>query len=378
MRGTRRWLLGAASGSALTVLSACRATEGEEQSSCIPATGPDPGPSESGTSTEEVGAAGRAGPRKSSVLSPVGLAVSPDGTLVAANQTWDRKFLDLSVSDGTVLWDTSDGRIVHRFDNGASGAIAWHPDGDLLAIGGQSRVFLTDASGSRSWTLAGHARDVDPFPLITDLDFSPDGSALASLSTDGTVRLWSVSSSACEPRKVLRVRGMRARSLSFSPDGSTLAICGPGGTPELWDPASGRRVSRLRDLDATAFGVAHASDGTLLIGTGDEDLQDPAEPPALYLRDPAGDIRKGPQPPNAAAEMLAVSESGKRVAVGGEVAQNVMVWDRDSDERQDPPRVGSTTARLRWAPDETVLYAVGVRTSVLAWAGSDWSEFETP
>lgn len=145
---SRRWLLGAASGSALSLLSACGTAGGSEQSTCLAAD--DQVPSDSATSSRNSGTAGRAGPRESSVLSPVGLAVSPDGSLVAANQTWDRKFLGLSVSDGTVLWDASSGRIADRFDNGASGAIAWHPGGDLLAIGGQSRIDLTDPSGTRS------------------------------------------------------------------------------------------------------------------------------------------------------------------------------------------------------------------------------------
>lgn len=373
---SRRWLLGAASGSALSLLSACGTAGGSEQSTCLAAD--DQVPSDSATSSRNSGTAGRAGPRESSVLPPVGLAVSPDGSLVAANQTWDRKFLGLSVSDGTVLWDASSGRIADRFDNGASGAIAWHPGGDLLAIGGQSRIDLTDPSGTRSWTLKGHAQEADPYPLVIDLAFNPDGSTRASLSTDGTVRLWSTSEGNCEPGQVLRMRRMRARSLSFSPDGSILAVCGPGRAPELWDPADGRRISRIRDLDATAFSVAYAPDGTLLIGTGDEEVQDPEEAPALYLMDPEGELQEGPQPPNAAAETLAVSASGNRVAVGAEIGQHVMVWDRTSNEQQNPPRLGSTTARLAWSPEESVLYTVGVRTSVLAWSGGQWQEFEAP
>lgn len=213
---------------------------------------------------------------------------------------------------------------------------------------------------------------------MIDLAFNPDGSTRASLSTDGTVRLWSTSEGNCEPGQVLRMRRMRARSLSFSPDGSILAVCGPGRAPELWDPADGRRISRIRDLDATAFSVAYAPDGTLLIGTGDEEVQDPEEAPALYLMDPEGELQEGPQPPNAAAETLAVSASGNRVAVGAEIGQHVMVWDRTSNEQQNPPRLGSTTARLAWSPEESVLYTVGVRTSVLAWSGGQWQEFEAP
>ena len=302
-------------------------------------------------------------------LSQLGLALSPDGARIAANQAPDRKLLGLGETSGTVLWDTAGGEILERFDNGRTGALAWQPDAELLAVGGRTAIDITDPSGTLLWQMTGHGDAGDVPARIEDLAFSPDGGRLASLSTDGTVRLWQVDADRCAPEHVLQVEGLQATSLAFSPDGGTLAVCGPGQAPELWDPATGERQTVLEDLEGSAYGLAYAHDGALLIGTG--------EPVALHVVEPEGSASGAPAPLSQRPMHIAPG-SGERVAVGGENDNQVMVWDRGTDERRDLPRVPGSVGRLRWSPDETVLYGVSQGEGVLAWDDGDWRPFELP
>lgn len=109
------------------------------------------------------------------------LAFSPDGKTLATGHY-----------DGLIrLWDVGKGEPVAEFKAaGVVECLAFSPDGSILASGESyfdNKVRLWDvASGQVLRTLEGHPRGVN------DLAFSPDGLLLASVSYDGTVRLWGV------------------------------------------------------------------------------------------------------------------------------------------------------------------------------------------
>ncbi|HEX2032094.1 MAG TPA: hypothetical protein VHL78_11980 [Actinomycetota bacterium] len=75
-------------------------------------------------------------------------------------------------------------------------------------------------------TLTGHTGPVN------DVAYAPDGSAIATASADGTVRVWNPASGAQEV--MLSGHETGVWDLAFSPDGSKLASASPDGTVRVW------------------------------------------------------------------------------------------------------------------------------------------------
>lgn len=315
--------------------------------------------------------------RQKRQVSVRGLAVSPDGRHVAAHEPWDRKLLDESETAGTTVWDTATGEILARFDDGLYEAVAWHPHDELVATGATSTVHISRPDGEVLWTLSGHRaptrwRTFD----IQDLAFHPDGEQLASLSTDGTVRLWSLDGDACSPSPVLQIRSGRPHSLAYSADGSRIAVAADGAGVQLWDPSSGERVGAFEDCAWGAVGIARDGQGRFVVGIGEEGR--------LQVAGPGGACSPGKSTRIPVPEYITTAPDG-RVAVSGGDAEGVEIWDPELEEGtfvalpESVPDIGvpGELGRTAWGPDGT-LYAVARWWGVIAWDGQEWRPFELP
>ena len=194
---------------------------------------------------------------------PAGTAIafSPDGALLAAGLDWKIQ-----------LWDVRNRELIGTFE-GHTISVAFSSDGALLASGSYDRtVRLWDVASRRETAvLEGHAAQVNA------VAFSPDGTLLASGSGESwnnengvaTVRLWDVESR-MEVTTVGRTRGA-VTDVAFSPDGKTLAWASwPDVQVRLWDVES-RKLIAIRE----GLVVEYSPDGSLLAILSDPSASGP-------------------------------------------------------------------------------------------------------
>lgn len=185
------------------------------------------------------------------------------------------KFLAIALDDQTVrLCDAVTGEQVLKIERGEEtdgylpAEMAVSPVEQLLAVAmSDCNIQLWDLlMGKPTKRLKGHAS-----PVIA-VDFSPDGSTIASSSFDRTIRLWN----SITGKKKLRIE-VQATLLAFSYDGTMLASESPDNTLHLFNTSTGEqlrilegngslvpRLDRLSFLASDGY-VACSRDGTVLV-----------------------------------------------------------------------------------------------------------------
>ena len=96
--------------------------------------------------------------------------------------------------DAIRLWDVRNQKELEPLSGQSSTAVAFSPDGQLLASAGFESEDVTDSI--RIWDVPGHRLLGDPIEVpggyIGDLEFSADGETLASAGNAKVIRLWDV------------------------------------------------------------------------------------------------------------------------------------------------------------------------------------------
>ena len=137
-------------------------------------------------------------------------------------------------------------------------AVAFSPDGSLLAAADNGAAQLWNMETGRTWhPLIGHRQPV------TDVAFSPDGRLLGTASADRTARLRDVAAGGTT-LQILTGHTDKVLGLAFSPDGRLLATVGEDRTLRLWEVATGMPLSTVVAHDGSVSAVAFSPDGTLL------------------------------------------------------------------------------------------------------------------
>jgi hypothetical protein len=157
------------------------------------------------------------------------LAYSPDGKLLASGSD-DQTVLVRDVTPATP--DPSTAKQVRIARQSAVSGVAFSPDNRHVAVAGEDQLIkiydITNASNVV--TIPGHKHPV------AALAYSPDGKRLASASTDEMVKVWDVVTGS--EVLTLRPKCGPLGALAFSPDGKRLACGSATGKVVVWEAGS--------------------------------------------------------------------------------------------------------------------------------------------
>jgi WD40 repeat protein len=150
-------------------------------------------------------------------------------------------------------------------------AMAWSPDGELLAVPGYHEVILLRGDNAERV-----ARLVGESPRIESLAFSRDGSLLAvsggAPAVFGEVQIWNVA----ERRLVnaFKVSGDSVYGVSFPPDGKSVAFGGADHSVRVLSVEDGRELMKFDNHSDWVFGTTWTVDGErLLSGSRDQAMK---------------------------------------------------------------------------------------------------------
>ena len=195
----------------------------------------------------------------------VAAAFSPDGARVA-----------VGAADGRALyWDGKSGAALDGFSaHGKTvNAVRYGKAGRLITAGADGRVQVWRKSSG--WSLARRIGTGDAKSPLVDrvnaLAFSPDGKSLASgggePSREGELKIWNVA----DGRELKSIRGAHSDSildLQFSSDGTKLASSGADRFVKVIDVASGKAMNSFEGHTHHVLGVSWKRDARTLASGG--------------------------------------------------------------------------------------------------------------
>jgi len=187
------------------------------------------------------------------------LAFSPDGKVLATGTQSPGNF------GGVQAWDVRTEKALTPLlqHSDTINALAFSPDGHILATASGGDLFAqysTQIWDMRTGKLIGHPLQHEE--MIGTLIFSRDGRTLATGSDDGEARLWDVFTG--KPITSSLLHDEMVQSLAFSPSARILATGSYDGMARLWDTATGRPLAPPFSHNSGVAALAFSPDGQAL------------------------------------------------------------------------------------------------------------------
>jgi WD40 repeat protein len=145
---------------------------------------------------------------------------------------------------------------------GAGGNAALSPDGKSVALAQDRILLLSDETGENSRELGQHEA------AIAAIEFSSDGTMLATGGREGAVKLWDLA--LAKEAACLRGHDGRVNAVALSPDGSLAVSGGADGRVVLWDLWTGKAAARFEGHSGEIVSVDISRDGRF-VASGSED-----------------------------------------------------------------------------------------------------------
>lgn len=182
----------------------------------------------------------------------------------SAEPSWNADGTQLAIANGTSVdiweypWSSTDARLIASLEyseaGGAIDAVDWSPTSDTIVVARGTVDIWRVSTGQPLLTLSGHRFGV------TDVEWSPDGSQIATTSLDGTVKIWNaITGHEISTMEVITSYDVApsemwtgAVSVTWRPNGNALAFGAADGSVRFWDrnTLQGKHV-------ATIHGQAH-------------------------------------------------------------------------------------------------------------------------
>jgi WD40 repeat protein len=253
------------------------------------------------------------------------------------------------------------GKEVRRFKITPAGgsAVAFSPDGKVLAYTNAARIHLCEAESGKE------LHQIQNLPGgVATLVFTPDSKTLAGRPLrSGMIHLWDVATGQekrrlGEPMPGLRagavfppgVGGASAPDLAFAPDGKVLAAGGQN-VVRFWDTATGKELALADGHAVPVASVLASSDGKTVVSLGTDNTV------RRWDRATGKELGRLQAPPGTTC--VAFSSDGRTAAFGGRDA-TIHVYDLvTAQERHQLAGHTNGTVALTFAADGKALASRG-------------------
>src|SRR5579859_2449957 len=288
------------------------------------------------------------------------LCWSPDGQLIAS----------ISEDKTAHLWNTKTGAIVQTYRDARKRAmaLAWSPDGLLLAFGyaGDKRnpetlQVIQALTGQQVFAYVSNAGfwNTQADKTIFAVAWSPDGARLACGGGEYKIdifdtRLW---------KQQITYKGHHSAvyAVAWSPDGRQIISTGADDAMHLWDAMHGRNVATYFKHISIVSGVAWSPNGQRIVSVGyDKTAQVWNAVTGTSLTTYRGHTDR--------IQSVAWSPDGTRIATGARDG-SVHLWDANKGTTLLTCNGHSDSVNvIRWSPDGRYLATAGADKTARIWS----------